>query len=207
MNQTRTFLLFALMAVAYLLWTAWEKDYGPQPPQAPVAAATTVDGSVPGATTGTTPAAAIDNAQAGGQAATAELITISTDVLRLTVDTRGGSVVRSELLAYPDTPRTKSDPNPAPVHLLDQASTDYFVAQSGLVSSHAEAPDHRAVFKAAQTSYELANGQNELKVDLTWQDAAGLTVTKSYTLTRGSYVVGLSQKIDNGGSTAWQGNA
>ncbi|MGC1548340.1 MAG: membrane protein insertase YidC [Rhodanobacter sp.] len=206
MNQTRTFLLFALMAVAYLLWTAWEKDYGPQPPAAPVATTTSVDGSVPGAM-GTTPAAAIDNAQAGGQAATAQLITISSDVLRLTVDTRGGSVVRSELLDYPETPRTKKNPDPAPVRLLDQASTDYFVAQSGLVSSHAEAPDHRAVFKAAQTNYELANGQNKLKVDLTWQDAAGLIVTKSYTLARGSYVVGLSQKIDNSGSTAWQGNA
>ncbi len=31
MTQTRTFLLFALMAVAYLLWMAWEKDYGPHP--------------------------------------------------------------------------------------------------------------------------------------------------------------------------------
>ena len=31
MNQTRTFLLFALLAVAYLLWMAWEKDYAPAP--------------------------------------------------------------------------------------------------------------------------------------------------------------------------------
>ena len=39
MNQTRTFLMFALLAVAYLLFLAWEKDYAPQPPQAAVASA------------------------------------------------------------------------------------------------------------------------------------------------------------------------
>ncbi|EIL96221.1 preprotein translocase subunit YidC, partial [Rhodanobacter sp. 115] len=37
MNQTRTFLLFALLAVAYFLFMAWEKDYGPHPPAPAVA--------------------------------------------------------------------------------------------------------------------------------------------------------------------------
>ena len=32
MNQTRTFLMFALLAVAYFLFLAWEKDYAPPPP-------------------------------------------------------------------------------------------------------------------------------------------------------------------------------
>ena len=55
MNQTRTFLFFALVAVAYLLWNAWEKDYGPQPTTPAVATASSAatpadDGSVPSAT-------------------------------------------------------------------------------------------------------------------------------------------------------------
>lgn len=211
MNQTRTFLIFALLAVAYMLFMAWEKDYAPQPAAAVASSSTSAtpasaDGSVPGATaaaTAATPAAVPGTAQE----ASAQLITITTDLLRLTVDTRGGTVVRSELLNYPAVPRTKKDPDPAPVRLLDDDRAQYFVAQSGLVSSQGEAPDHRAVFQAAQTSYALAQGQDELKVDLTWQDAAGLKVTKTYTLKRGSYVVGLDEKIDNGGSSAWQGNA
>lgn len=208
MNQTRTFLIFALLAVAYMLFMAWEKDYAPQP-AAPVASSSTsatpasADGSVPGATTAAAPAAVPGTAQE----ASAQLITLTTDLLRLTIDTRGGSVVRSELLSYPSVPRTKKDPDPAPVRLLDDDRAQYFVAQSGLVSNQGEAPDHRAVFQAAQTSYALAQGQDELKVDLTWQDAAGLKVTKTYTLKRGSYVVALDQKIDNGTPTAWQGNA
>lgn len=206
MNQTRTFLIFALLAVAYLLFQAWEKDYGPQPP---VAAATTAatgastDNSVPGASSSTAPAAVPGTVSE----ASAQLITVSTDVLRLTIDTRGGSVVRSELLNYPAVPRTKKDPDPAPVRMLDDDRAQYFVAQSGIVSNQGDAPDHRAVFSAAQTSYALTQGQDDLKVDLTWQNAAGLKVTKSFALKRGSYVVTVDQKIENGGSAAWAGNA
>ncbi|ULU26149.1 membrane protein insertase YidC [Dyella terrae] len=206
MNQTRTFLIFALLAVAWLLFQAWEKDYGPQPPVAPVAASTAgTDTSVPGATSSTaSPAAAVPGTVSE---ASAQLITVSTDVLRLTIDTRGGSVVRSELLHYPVAPVTKQNPEPAPVRLLDDDRAQYFVAQSGLVSNQGDAPDHRAVFSVAQTSYTLAQGQDELKVDLTWQDAAGLKVTKTFALKRGSYTVAVDQKIDNGGSTVWAGNA
>jgi hypothetical protein len=52
MNQTRTFLMFALFAVGFLLWQAWEQDYGPHPVNQQTASATTAaDGStVPGAT-------------------------------------------------------------------------------------------------------------------------------------------------------------
>ena len=207
MNQTRTFLIFALLAVAYLLFQAWEKDYGPQPPAVAAAAASTsagADSSVPGATSSTAAPAAVPGTVSE---ASAQLITVSTDVLRLTIDTRGGSVVRSELLHYPVAPVTKKDPDPAPVRLLDDDRAQYFVAQSGLVSNQGPAPDHRAVFAVAQTSYTLAQGQDELKVDLTWQDAAGLKVTKTFALKRGSYAVTVEQKIENGGSTAWTGNA
>ena len=207
MNQTRTFLLFALMAVAYLLWMAWEKDYAPAPavtgsPVAASSATPPADNAVPGAVSTATPAIA-----SGAPATTArQLITLSNDVLRLTIDTRGGSVVRAELLAYPAEPVTKKHPNPPPVRLLDDAAGDYFVAQSGLVSAGSPAPDHRALFQSAQTHYELASGQPQLKADLTWQQD-GIKVTKSYTLKRGSYEVALSQRIDNAGAAPWQGNA
>jgi YidC/Oxa1 family membrane protein insertase len=123
------------------------------------------------------------------------------------VDTRGGSVVRSELLDYPVVPRTRKTPDPAPIRLLDDTPSHYFAAQDGLVSADGVAPDHRALFQAAKTRYALAPGQNELDVDLTWTDPSGLKVTKRYTLHRGSYVVNLSQRIDNGSAKPWTGNA
>ncbi|WP_449426981.1 membrane protein insertase YidC [Rhodanobacter umsongensis] len=218
MNQTRTFLMFALLAVAYFLFLAWEKDYAP-PPTAAASSSTAIpaaaDGSVPGAipsgSTASGNAPVIASATAGASQATAQLITITTDVLKLAVDTRGGSVVHADLLAYPDAPRTHKAPNPAPTVLLDNDPAHYFVAQNGLVSSSDTAPQdqpsHQAVFQSAKTAYTLADGQDELKVDLTWQDAAGLKVTKTYSFKRGSYVIGLDQRIDNGTDKPWQGNA
>lgn len=220
MNQTRTFLMFALLAVAYLLFLAWEKDYAPNPPPAVAASAaagtvaTPADGSVPGAIPGAAASAAAP-AIAGDSdrtaPATAQLITVTTDVLKLAVDTRGGSLVHADLLAYPQAPRTHKAPNPPPTVLLSSDDAHYAVAQNGLVSSSdsasADQPNHLALFHAEKTTYALADGQDELKVELTWQDAAGLKVTKTYTFKRGSYVIGVSQRIDNGGATAWQGNA
>ncbi|WEN15506.1 membrane protein insertase YidC [Rhodanobacter sp. AS-Z3] len=218
MNQTRTFLMFALLAVAYLLFMAWQKDYAPAAPStvAPTASVPSSDASVPGAIPGAagnatgaaTPAVGTVSTEA---AAPAQLITVQTDVLKLSVDSRGGSLVHADLLAYPNAPRTRKAPNPPPTVLLSSDDAHYSVAQNGLVSSSdtaaADQPNHLALFHSDKTSYTLADGQNELKVDLTWQDAAGLKVTKTYVFKRGSYVIDVSQRIDNGGTTAWQGNA
>ena len=94
----------------------WEKDYGPKPVPAATssAAVPAADNSgVPGATSA--PGAARVPANGAAADVQAQLITITTDVLRLTVDTRGGSVVRSELMHYPSEPVTKKNPTPAPV--------------------------------------------------------------------------------------------
>ena len=217
MNQTRNFLMFALLAVAYFLFVAWEKDYAPPPPPATQtsagASASTSDGSVPGAVP---PAAAVGTAPAiasaaSREAAPSQLITINTDVLRLTLDTRGGSLVHADLLAYPKVAPTHKEPNPPPTVLLDNDQGRYFVAQSGLVSSSDTAaqdqPDHLALFHSDKTSYTLADGQNTLDVALTWHDAAGLKVTKTYHFTRGSYVIDVRQSIDNATAQTWQGSA
>ena len=221
MNQTRTFLMFALLAVAYLLFIAWEKDYAPRPVQTTAASASsaalpTADGSVPASIPGASSvappaAAAIAGDTAYTSQAPSQLISVDTDVLHLLVDTRGGSVVHADLLAYPNAPRTHKQPNPPPTVLLANDEAHFFVAQSGLVSSSDTArqdqPNHQALFQSAKTAYALANGQNELNVELTWQDAAGLKVTKTYHFKRGSYVIDVSQRIDNGAAQAWQGNA
>ncbi len=225
MNQTRTFLMFALLAVSYFLFLAWEKDYVVPPTASTTAAAAVVagsstsapvDNSVPLAIPGdsTPPASApVTNAAAVATAAPSptQLITVRTDVLNLTLDARGGSLVRAELTAYPSRAPTHKAPQPAPTVLLNTASDTYFVAQSGLVSSSdtpsKDQPTHQAIFHSDRTNYALAAGENALKVDLVWQNAAGLKVTKTYSFKRGSYAIGLTQRIDNQTSTAWAGNA
>ncbi len=166
-------------------------------PNADVPAATATPGAA-----ATTPAVP---ETAAATSAPAPTITVTTDVLRLTIDTHGGSIVRADLLDYPADAAKKHEP----VRLLDDAASTYYVAQSGLVSAAASgaAPDHQALFHADKTDYTLAPGADALEVPLTWSDAAGLKVTKVYSFKRGSYLVGARADIANAGIAAWSGNA
>ena len=213
-NQTRTLLVVALLVVAYLLWQAWQHDYPSiPPPSPPVAGAVPASSpSVPEApasaapTRSSTPAASVPETS-GNVVATssADLITASNDVLRLTIDPRGGTIVGADLLDYPQQVKRGSPP----VRLLDDTPANYYVAQSGLVGADGSvAPNHLAEFTATTRENALAPGQKQVVVTLDWHDAAtGVSVVKRYTLVRGSYVVGLSQQIDNLGAKAWHGNA
>jgi YidC/Oxa1 family membrane protein insertase len=215
MSSTRSFLLAAFALVGFLLWQAWQQDYGSQaPPASEVAATATANGSVP-ATAGAVPPTQQDIPQPAGvpvasnvPAATepaappATLIQVQTDLLRLSIDTRGGAIVQADLLAYPLDPQDKT----RPVRLLDDVSASYFVAQTGLISSNSPAPDHRANFSVEKTAFELDAASDTLEVPLTWQDASGLKVRKVYVFKRGSYLIDTRQEISNGSTTAWNGN-
>ncbi len=225
MNQARSFLILALVFVAYLLWNQWQQTYPPEGSQAPVAAASSTQPSrsagasgsvasadvptatVPSAATSTAPAATPDVAAHAGAGAVStqthgQQVTVTTDVLRLTIDTRGGSIVRAALLKYPKTLGAKQS-----VQLLDDSPARAFTAQSGLVSRNAPAPDHRALFHVGKLHYALASGHKTVTVPLTWTAPDGVKVTKRYVFTRGSYVIKLQQQIDNGSASVWQGNA
>ena len=225
-NQMRTFLLLALLGLGYLLVLTWQKDYSP-PSLAPrISSVSGKTGkpsvamnAVPVAPTQTTVGSPIvADSITGSRSGKADYksneaearsrqITITTDVLRLTVDTRGGSIVSAELLNYPVAPRTPRRPSPAPIHLLSSSDNHYFIAQSGLVSAHQPAPDHRALFHVDKTRFRLAKGVDALDVNLTWSDPSGIKVVKRYVLHRGSYVVHVDQHIENHSSKTWHGNA
>lgn len=211
-NQARTLLVVALLFVVYLLWQGWQHDYASTPPSQPVV------GAVPASTAGV-PEATAPQATAPAQAAgnvpetaartvatpAADLITASTDVLRLKIDPRGGTIVAADLLAYPETVKRGSPP----VRLLNDSPGHFYVAQSGLVGADgSSAPNHLAEFTATAKDYSLAQGQKQVTVALNWRDpATGISVAKRYTLTRGSYVVTVDQEVDNHGSKAWHANA
>jgi YidC/Oxa1 family membrane protein insertase len=214
MTNTRPFLFFALCAIGFFLWQAWEKDYGSKPPlgsavpvptatATPAAATPAVPGDVPSAasaasaatpTTASAPAAAAANA--------GQRIEIRTDVLHAVIDTRGGNLVEADLLAYPLDPSDRSKP----VHLLSDTGEGFFVAQTGLVSNGSPAPDHKALFSAEKTAYALADGAQTLEVPLTWTDASGVAVRKVYIFKRASYLIDTRQEVTNAASSPWTGN-
>ncbi len=126
---------------------------------------------------------------------------VVTDVLDLDIGLEGGELLRADLLEYP---RHKDDPaTPMRLFNLDSPETQ-FRFQSGLTRGEqgGNEPNHKAPFAAAAAEYRLADGADTLEVPLTWSDGAGLEVTKTFLLRRGSYAVGLRYQIENRGSEA-----
>ena len=132
------------------------------------------------------------------------LLRVRTDVLDLRVDLRGGNLVGAELLQYPvdkDEPARK-------VRLFDSDAARFSVAQSGLVATAGNAPNHEAVFRpeGGRTDFQLVDGQDRLEIPLLWTDpATGLTVRKTWVLERGEYALTLREEIRNDGAAAWRG--
>ncbi|WP_018972160.1 membrane protein insertase YidC [Rudaea cellulosilytica] len=210
MSSTRSFLLLALLAISYMLYSAWEQDYGLKP-AAPTPAAATGSSATPATAAAgndvpaaATPANAVSTPSAAdaGKEPAVQTISVATDVLHVEISTLGGSVVRADLLAYPIDPKDKTKP----VRLLDDGNAHYFVAQTGLVSSSGAAPSHKTPFNAEKTNYDLAAGTDKIEVPLTWTDASGISVRKVFVFTRGSYLIETREEVANTGTAAWTGN-
>jgi YidC/Oxa1 family membrane protein insertase len=217
MDNQRVFIWAALALVLYLNFMAWERDYAPPPVVAKSPAAQTANGAggsaassrntlpeLPSATP-STPAAPTDTATApapNGEApaADASVIRVLTDVLSLDISTRGGELIRADLLKYPVE---KNRPDVA-VRLFNP-TPPIFIARSGLRAADKRAePTHLATYQAASNEYQLAAGQSELVVPMTWTDGQGITVTKTYKFHPGSYRVDLSYDVENNSGSEWK---
>jgi YidC/Oxa1 family membrane protein insertase len=217
MDNPRIYLWIGLALLAWMNLIQWNRDYGAVPPpavSAPIAGGSTSGGSaateqLPALPTDSSPAAAAASAappaptEAGAAAsvATQPTVRVVTDVLDLDVSLQGGTLVRADLLRYPET-KAKDSP---PVRLLTTAEGSFEVARSGLRATGGGAePTHLATLVAASRDYRLAPGAEELRVPLTWTDGQGLAVTKTYVLKRGSYEIGLTYDVTNGTAADWK---
>jgi YidC/Oxa1 family membrane protein insertase len=210
MQNQRLLLYFTLFFIVYLLWAEWQMDYGPKPAIQPESAAVTTDQQT--APDITTPDAVPEAASVPGEtvlvadtqeaATDSQRIRVITDVLDVEIDTRGGDIRRAILRNYA---KTADNPEEKLVLMTDDAR-NYFIAQSGLVSVNKNtAPTHNAIYSAQQTSYRLAEGEDEIQVPLTWKGNDGVKVEKIYTLRRGDYVINTQHKV-TAGSEDWSGS-
>jgi len=219
MANTRLMLWVAFAAILYLNYEAWMHDYGE-----PVTAASTQSAvsapAAPSPLANSVPKAASPEprAQAGGGAtapapsASAPAVTgtlgaapqggvspvhVVTDVLDVSISVQGGEITGADLLQYP---LHKDTPN-VPVRLENTAKDSLYLLQSGLIGGAGEAaPTHLAMWSAAESSYVLSAGANELRVPLQWTDDRGLTVTKTFVFTRGGYAIDLIYEVQNAGA-------
>ena len=206
MDNLRTLFIFGLLIVSLLLWQAWQKDYvHPQQTEQNTTSTQIDDGSL-AANDAALPdmpsvsAEALPDVPESAQssAATKQKIHVTTDVMDIEISTQGGDIQNLALLKYAVS---SEEPN-TPVQFLSDKSDAYFVSQSGL-RSNMDVPTHYAIYKADQQNYQLRDGQDEIKVPLYWQADNGLTVVKTYTFKRDSYVVNVDYKIINNTADAF----
>ncbi|WP_313495435.1 membrane protein insertase YidC [Stenotrophomonas sp.] len=212
MNQTRVFLIFAWLMVAVLLWMEWGREKAAPDPatvataQAAVPGANDVDlhapvaGDVPQASVpGQPPAAA---APAGMEAAaSAQRVTVTTDVLKLVLD--GRSVLDADLLQFPQTKAAGSPP----VQLLTEDKAHPYSATAGWASQNNSPVPGANGFQPAQgvTAVALADGQNEVQVPFVWNGPNGVSIHRTYTFKRGDYAISVKDEVVNTGTAPWQG--
>ena len=210
MDNQRLLLFVALSLVLMLLFSAWQSQNAPSPAGQQATAQNPADLSAPPAAPAlpadgpaTLPAESpvVAEASTAPVATAGEYILVETDLLRVELNTAGGEVSRAALLAYP-----WSLDDPDPVQLLDNRLPNLFIAQSGLVGSGVSAPDHHALYQAEKTEYRLHEGEDSLKVRMSWQSDDGVSVVKTFTFHRDSYVIDVDFAVTSA-EQAWKGRA
>ncbi|MFT3807898.1 membrane protein insertase YidC [Arenimonas sp.] len=203
MNQTRSFLLIAWLFVAALLWMEWGKTLQPAAPTTTDTAAANA-GTAPLPASNVAPAPLPGVAAPAGVEAAADPIVIENDVLRLTIDLAGGRLTSSQLLQY----RVEKHDDSPNVSLLSSQPTLYFTADAGLIrvaGQQQQVLAERFTVEGDTREFKLADGAAAISVPLTWIEAGtGLTVRRTLTLERGSYVLKLDETMANGGTAPQQ---
>ncbi len=208
MDIKRTILIAALAIVSYVMVLKWNQDYGQAALPTQNAAASNVAPSVPslnGNASSDIPSlnAETSPAEVAPVVVSKDLIRVKTDVLDLAIDPTGGDIAQ---LTLPKYPRRQDHPE-IPFQLFDNGNERVYLAQSGLIG--ANGPDSRSsgrpLYAAEQKSYQLADGQDQLVVDLKFSDA-GVNYIKRFTFKRGEYDLTVTHLIDNQSAQPWSGN-
>jgi len=198
MSDIRRSILWVIFAFSLvLLWDAWQvhngrpKTFFPAPQDKPVASAPA---------NGAQPAAALPGAAAAAPAladAAPEIPrqthVVSTDVLKLSFDSEGGSLIGADLLKH----RTAGQD--AAIRLLTQDSQHTYVAQTGLLGS-SPLPNHKSPMRLVGQASDLAEGQDSISVRFESAPVGGVVLAKTYTLKRGGYDIAVKHEVINQGA-------
>ncbi len=209
MNDIRRTILWVIFGFSMvLLWDQWQIYTGhkptffPTPPKAE-ATAPSAAGTTPPANASGVPAAAPVAGQAtavpgSAQASTAaprERIEVRTDVLKLSFDSEGASLVRTEFLKHEDAHRQG-----APVALLDESKERVYLAQSGLIAGPAGGnfPTHKTAMRVLAGERTLQDGQDSMTLQFESTAVDGVKLLKTFTFKRGAYDMSVKHEVVNG---------
>jgi len=207
MNDIRRTILWVVFGFSMvLLWDQWQIHNGRQATFFPTSkSAATAKPAAGGASAPTiaaqTPAGSAQIAVdvAGKPAAARERVVLSTDVLKLTFDTEGGSLVQAEFLKHRDLKEAGKN-----FVLLDESKDRIYVSQTGLIAGAAGGtyPTHKTVMTLVPGERELKDGADELVAKFVSPEVGGVKLVKTYTLKRGSYALDVKHEVVNNSTAA-----
>lgn len=214
MTDIRRSILWVIFGFSMvLLWDKWQIHNGKVAtffPQAPSQTAATAGekGKTTGSTDVPTPSAVPGVPQPSAAAVPVvapvlprETVEVSSDVLRLTFDTEGGSLVGAVILEHKAATLSSKNQEVKALTLLTQSANHTYVAQSGLVGvPGSQLPTHKTPMKLVSTDKTLADGKNELTVRFESAEVGGAKLVKTYTLRRAAYDIGVAHEVVNTGS-------
>ncbi|NTV94005.1 MAG: membrane protein insertase YidC [Thiobacillus sp.] len=180
-----------------MLWNAWQDYNHPKP-----AVVTQAGGQQTANPALPTPGQSLQAPQQAaapstGQVAVGTRAVVKTDVMTATVDANGGDIRELVLPAY----RRNEDRTKQFVLFEEQPGRSYF-AQSGFVGDGMV--NHKTVYELVPGEYDLKPGQDTVRLSMK-ATVGGAEVVKTYTFTRGSYVIGVDYSVHNIGSAPLQG--
>ena len=216
MTDIRRSILWVIFGFSMvLIWDKWQIYNGKQAtffPQASTMAAKgdakpKASGDVPSAASalpgqaGSAPAAAV--AANGEPVAPRVKTVVTTDVLKLTFDSQGGTVVGADILKHLEATHSSKNQEVKPLTLLTESADHTYVAQTGLIASGpgvAALPTHKTAMTLVPGATELKDGTDELTVRYESPDVGGVKLVKTYTLRRGGYDVAVKHEVVNNSS-------
>jgi len=214
MDNQRLLVWATFGMLAWLTYQAWQADYAVAPAPEKQSVAEQVAGpsggvdalpSLPAASSGSPQAAqqtpSLDVERATTPQTDTRIVRVTTDVLKVEINTTGATLQRAVIRHYPVH---KDDPDTL-VELLSPAGPDRGAIQTGLIAEGDGAePNHLALFETPSTEYEL-RGADEIVVPFTWSDGQGIRVEKEIRFTRGSYRIDVTQRLVNTSGADWRG--
>ncbi len=215
MNDIRRTILWVIFGFALvLLWDKWQMHNGkqatffptpasavatapkqPQPASPPAAGGSSaVPSAIPLAAGEAAGASAVPTTAPAIEAApTREQVVVTTDVLRLTFDSQGGSLTRAEMLQYADMADKSKN-----FVLFDQSPERVYLAQTGLIGGNF--PTHKTPMTVVPGARSLSDGQDSLSVRFESPPIDGVQLVKTWTVQRGTYALSVQHEILNTGA-------
>jgi YidC/Oxa1 family membrane protein insertase len=218
MENQRTFLIVALMAISAVLYTKWiefsssNQTTSDTPVQlgqnngnsVPTSPQSMVNAEAVPSTPSSIATPSIDSLPSSvNQVADSigGIISITTDIVIAKINTNGGVIESIELRKEPIAIDQKDQGFP----LLMKTNLETFVAQDGILVSGQTGPNHAQTLYQSQASDYSLGDADSVQVPLTWVSESGVEYTKVFTFKRDSYVVDIDYKVVNKTGANWQG--